>query len=100
MAKTESHTCRWEQSKRGAFEVCATCKDRFPCAEDTCGHLDCIEKRAKPARCHFCRRLVEGPRNDDWGTGNVRGITRAFHYTCKENKDAEDRSEEAGDAAA
>ena len=31
--------------RRGAREVCETCKTKFPCTSTKCGHLDCAECR-------------------------------------------------------
>lgn len=83
-----SHTgaCNYENAKRGDFQVCTRvgCKERFPCAGNSCGHLDCIEAREKPPKCYYCEKLVEGARGEDWGTFLVHGHTRAGHYTCRD----------------
>jgi hypothetical protein len=79
-----AHTCNWQQSKRGSFEVCSVCQDRFPCQGNDCGHLDCHEARGKAPMCHFCKKIVTGPRKEAWGTGNIRNHTRTFHYLCRD----------------
>jgi hypothetical protein len=97
MAKHKGE-CSFQQSKRGAFEVCSRqgCNERFPCAGNDCGHLDCIEVRGKPPKCHFCSNQVKGLRGEDWGTGLVHGHTRAFDYSCR---DGQAPAAEPGEAA-
>ncbi len=84
MAKPPTHRCMWSPAKRGDFEVCSSCNDRFPCQGNTCGHLDCIEHRKKDPQCHFCNKTVRGTRGEEWGTGVVHGHTRSFHYACRD----------------
>jgi hypothetical protein len=88
MAKP-SHTgrCDFQPARRGDFEVCShpDCNERFPCAGNDCGHLDCIDRREKAPKCHFCEASVApGVRGVDWGTGNVHGQSRAYHYECRD----------------
>lgn len=83
MAKFIPHRCMWSPAKRGNFLVCSTCDDRFPCAGNTCGHLDCIETRRKPPQCHYCTQVCEGPPKGSWTPWAVHGHTRAVHYSCR-----------------
>lgn len=80
--------CDFQPAKRGDFEACTTpgCSERFPCAGNDCGHLDCIERRGKPPRCHFCSEQVAGPRGELWNQMLVHGHTRAGHYACRDAK--------------
>jgi hypothetical protein len=44
--RTKRRLCshpRWLPARRGRFEVCVECGDRFPCK--SCEHLDCVEAR-------------------------------------------------------
>jgi hypothetical protein len=115
MAKTKPHSgaCNYEQAKRGNFEVCTRtgCKERFPCAGNDCGHLDCIEERGELPKCHYCGKRVEGrpagicspsstfepiTKSDDngtWTPWSVRGLNRAVHYSCRsQNASPEERA--------
>src|SRR5579859_679059 len=94
MSDIPPHRCVYNPSPRGKFLVCSVCQDRFPCAEDTCGHLDCLDEGGRRPRCHFCRELCKGPNGMTtnwptcggeepmWTSRAVRGITRAVHYDC------------------
>ena len=81
-----SGSCTFEQARRGDHEVCSVtgCRERFPCAGNDCGHLDCIERRGKLPKCHFCGQQVSGCRSTEWSTGAVHGKTRAYHYDCRD----------------
>jgi hypothetical protein len=85
MARPHKGPCTYEQSKRGAYEACTqpNCKERFPCAGNDCGHMDCIERRGTLPKCHYCGKKVEGKKDDRWTAWAVHGKTRAVHYTCR-----------------
>lgn len=98
------HRCHYEPSKRGAFEQCKECGDRFPCRDADCGHSDCMEARGKLSLCHYCRKRVTGNpsgffvkdsslaelREHDpegtWTRWAVWGRTRTVHYACRDQR--------------
>jgi hypothetical protein len=93
MSDIPRHRCIYSPSPRGKYLLCSVCKERFPCAEETCGHLDCHEERGVKPRCHLCRKLCDGangmtttPKAGEpepiWTSRAIRGITRAVHYDC------------------
>ena len=52
----------WKPRPRCSGEICEKCLMHFPCDERDCGHLDCIEARAKTANppiCTVCRHKVD-----------------------------------------
>lgn len=84
MAKPAQHRCLWSPAKRGTFLVCSVCEDRFPCAGNDCGHMDCIETRGELPKCHYCSKRVEGPKGESWTPWLIHGHTRAAHYSCRD----------------
>lgn len=81
---------------------CEHCSYRFPCRDEDCGHLDCMERRGQLSLCHYCRRRVEGPcggfgvrpckllvleaaggEDATWTIWSVHGVSRAVHYACR-----------------
>ena len=95
MAKAHTGACRFEQAKRGNFEVCGRpdCSERFPCPSNDCGHSDCIAARGHLPKCHYCGKTVTGEKGDRWTPWAVHGKNRAVHYTCRsENASPEERA--------
>lgn len=86
MAKAHAGPCDYVQSKRGIFEICSKpgCSERFPCAGNTCGHLDCVDVRGKAPNCHLCNKVCAGSRGEEWTSCVLSGMTRAAHYSCRD----------------
>src|SRR6185369_9559036 len=88
--------------RKEGSERCKKCSWTFPCREQTCAHMDCLEFRKELPKCYYCGKRVEGnpggvcspssaftpiaksDRDASWMPWNVRGHTRAVHYTCRE----------------
>lgn len=82
---------------------CKRCSWRWPCREDNCGHLDCIEFKHQMPKCYYCGERVQGAPggvcmpdslfdpvrfdngdNASWTPWSVHGHTRAVHYCCRD----------------
>lgn len=97
-----NHICMWGPAKRGSWLTCSICDDRFPCAGNDCGHMDCVLEKKKMPNCHFCGRVVHGStlykpsgsiseglqgllaESGDWVMVNGRGVTFAAHACCRD----------------
>lgn len=90
--------------RRPGSERCTVCSWTYPCREETCGHLDCMEFRGHLAQCHYCEKRVRGSPGSicspsstiselrqtagdvaTWTSWNVHGVLRAVHYTCRDS---------------
>jgi hypothetical protein len=108
-------TCKHDNvvpGRKPGTERCKDCSWVFPCREDSCGHMDCIDFKGELPRCHYCDKRVQGSpggicspssqvpemRVDggpdaSWTPWSVRGVTRAVHYTCRsQHATAEERA--------
>ncbi len=83
--RTPEGLSTYEPSKRGKFEVCSKCNDRFPCSDHSCAHYDCRPERGQQARCYYCEgQLPAEGRNDTWTVVTKRGGDVTAHFCCRD----------------
>jgi hypothetical protein len=94
--------------KKPGSEICRKCDWTYPCKNSVeCSHFDCVEFRQKMPKCWYCKKTVEGSpegfsaraiealsptKGEPWTIWPVRGITRAVHYTCRNEHVSENKN--------
>lgn len=75
----------YQPSKRGTYEVCSGCNDRFPCADLGCSHFDCRQERGQKPKCYYCgETLMVDAKGDGWTVQHKRGGDVTTHYCCRD----------------
>lgn len=85
--RNEQNESTYQPSKRGKFEVCSRCADRFPCGDHSCAHYDCRQERGQQPRCYYCEATLTGPKGQEdstWTIVHKRGGDVTTHYCCRD----------------